>query len=276
MPQGALRFQYQEDSTDSSVTALAGMPLYLELLTVVGLSASIRRHVQVRLEDGRAWTDVEQIMSVVLLNAAGGDCVDDIEKLNADRGLCRVLTRLKAEALKELNRQERRLVVREWEREGKRAVPSATALREYLEKYHDDAQEEARKESTVKAFIPKPNRHLVGLRLVNGDLMSFMQDRSPSSTATLDIDATLIFCNKQEALATYKGGKGYQPFNVWWAEQRLIVLTELRDGNVPAGYENLRVLIEALDLLPEGVNEVWLRSDTAAKKSDYISRHTIP
>ena len=38
----------------------------------------------------------------------------------------------------------------------------------------------------------------------------------------------------------------------WWAEQGLIVHSEFRDGNVPAGYEQLRVLEEAARLLPGG------------------------
>ena len=38
--------------------------------------------------------------------------------------------------------------------------------------------------------------------------------------------------------------------------------TEFRDGNVPAGHEQLRVLKESLAMLPEGVEKVRLRSDT--------------
>jgi DDE family transposase len=43
----------------------------------------------------------------------------------------------------------------------------------------------------------------------------------------------------------------------------MIVHTEFRDGNFPAGYELLRVFKEALEYLPEGVKKVRLRSDTA-------------
>jgi hypothetical protein len=42
-----------------------------------------------------------------------------------------------------------------------------------------------------------------------------------------------------------------------------VLHTEFRDGNVPAGYEQLRVFQEALEMLPEGVRKVYLRSDTA-------------
>ena len=60
--------------------------------------------------------------------------------------------------------------------------------------------------------------------------------------ATLDQDATLSESHKEQALFCYKG---------------------FRDGTAPAGFQQLRVLKEALELLPEGVEEVCLRSDTA-------------
>jgi hypothetical protein len=31
------------------------------------------------------------------------------------------------------------------------------------------------------------------------------------------MDATLVHTQKEDALFSYKGYKGYQPFNVWWA-----------------------------------------------------------
>ncbi len=92
----------------------------------------------------------------------------------------------------------------------------------------------------------------------------------PETEATLDTDATLVDTQKEDALFSYKGYKAYQPFNVWWAEQELVLHTEFRDGNVPAGYEQLRVLKEALDMLPEGVKNVYLRSDTAGYQHDLL------
>jgi hypothetical protein len=43
-----------------------------------------------------------------------------------------------------------------------------------------------------------------------------------------------------------------------------VVFSEFRDGNVPASYENLRVLQEALASLPPGGEQVYLRTDTAS------------
>jgi hypothetical protein len=50
----------------------------------------------------------------------------------------------------------------------------------------------------------------------------------------------------------------------------VIVHTEFRDGNVPAGYEQLRVLREDLACLPEGVEDVYLRSDTAGYQHELL------
>ena len=115
-----------------------------------------------------------------------------------------------------------------------------------------------------------PNEYLQGFTQVNGDFLSFVQTNKPCTTATLDMDATLVETSKESAKFCYKGFKSYQPLNTWWAEQGLIVHTEFRDGNVPAGYEQLRVLQEALLCLPEGVEKVMLRSDTAGYQHDLL------
>jgi len=67
-----------------------------------------------------------------------------------------------------------------------------------------------------------------------------VQRQNPLKIATLDQDATLVETTKLDALYSYKGFKAYQPFNTWWSEQELVLHTEFRDGNVPAGYEQLR------------------------------------
>jgi hypothetical protein len=97
-----------------------------------------------------------------------------------------------------------------------------------------------------------------------------IQKRHCEKEATLDTDATLVETQKREALFSYDGYKAYQPLNVWWAEQALILHSEFRDGNVPAGYEQLRVFQEALEMLPGGVTKVYHRSDTAGYQHDLL------
>ena len=264
MAQGALPYKYEEEKNAAGMTALAGLPVYLDLASVLGLADHIRTHMHVR-ESHQGWTDEQVILSLVLLNIAGGDCVDDIKILEKDEGFCRLLGRVET---KGLSRQQRRAMERRWRRERHRSVPSPSALFRYLEAFHDPHEE--RKRETGKAFIPAPNQRLQGLVKVNRDLVASVQKHHREMEATLDGDATLVETQKKEALFGYKGYKAYEPFNVWWAEQKVVLHTEFRDGNVPAGYEQLRVFKEALTMLPEGVTTVYHRSDTAGYQHDLL------
>jgi len=262
MPQGVLSYKYEEEMQASGMTALAGLPVYLDLASVLGLGDHIRAHLQVKAQ---GWTDEQMILSLILLNLVGGDCVDDLKVLEKDEGFCKVLDRVET---KGLTRQQRRAQERRWRKEQHRSIPSPSAIFRYLEAFHDPDEEKKREKG--RAFIPKPNQHLSGLIKVNSDFVASVQKSHTRTDATLDMDATLVATQKEEALFSYKHYKAYQPFNVWWAEQELILHTEFRDGNVPAGYEQLRLLKEALDLLPEGVKNVYVRSDTAGYQHDLL------
>jgi hypothetical protein len=263
MAQGVLAYKYEEEKTDAGMTALAGLPVYLDLASVLGLGDHIRAHMQVRQFQG--WTDKQVILSLVLLNLAGGDSVDDIRILDKDEGFRRVLGRIET---KGLTRQQRRAQERRWRKEHHRSVPSPSAVFRYLEAFHNPDEEKKREKG--KALIPAPNQHLQGLMRVNRDLVASIQKHRPTTDATLDMDATLVETQKEDALFSYKGYKAYQPLNTYWAEQETVLHTEFRDGNVPAGYEQLRVFKEALDMLPEGVSTVYLRSDTAGYQHNLL------
>jgi hypothetical protein len=43
-----------------------------------------------------------------------------------------------------------------------------------------------------------------------------------------------------------------------WAVQEVIVADEFRDGNVPAGSGNRRVVEKALATLPDGIAKIYL------------------
>lgn len=240
------------------MTALGGLPVYLDLAHVLGLSESVDRHLKVRA-DGRGFTDSQMVMSLILLNLAGGDCVEDIRVLERDEGFCRVLRKIQTTGLK---RKDRRALERRWRKERQRTFPSPSSIFRYLEAFHEPEQEKLRRPG--EAFIPAANEHLRAFEKVTADFLAFMQRHNRQTMATLDMDATLVETNKSEALFCYKGYRAYQPFNTWWAEQGMVVHTEFRDGNVPAGFEQTRLLAEALMLLPEGVEKVRVRSDTAA------------
>ncbi len=166
-----------------------------------------------------------------------------------------------------LTRKQKRALKQRWRKERSRTFPSASAIFRYLSGFHDMGQEELRGKN--KAFIPVPNRHLRALALINRDLAGFRPAKA-EETATLEMDATLTATLKKNALFSYKGYQAYQPLNTYWYERGLILHTEFRDGNVPAGYEQLRVLKEALEYLPLWVRKVRLRSDTAGYQHDLL------
>ncbi|MBI1909014.1 MAG: IS1380 family transposase [Deltaproteobacteria bacterium] len=259
MTQGILNFQYQAEPSTTGMTGLAGLPAYLELAVASGLIDSIRRHMRVCAEQTQGWTDDQIVMSLIMLNIAGGDCVDDLRILEKDEGFARVLRRAE---LHGLLRKERREQERRWQKERKRAVPSQPPVFRYLEAFSDPVEEAKR--GVGYAFIPALNEHLQALSRVNEDLLRFAQRRSPQREATLEQDASLVETYKRDALFSYQGYKAYQPLTTRWAEQDMIVHSEFRDGNVPAGFGNLRVLQQTLAALPDGVVKVYYRSDTAS------------
>jgi hypothetical protein len=258
-----LPFQYESEAGEAGLTGLAGLPLYLELWRAAGLEEAVARHVAVSGAQG--WSDRQMVSALVLLNLAGGDGLDDLDRLEADGGLGRLVRSAEAYGR---SRPERRAEARRWRRQRSRALPSPHAAGRWLAGFHD-AGEEARREAG-RAFIPAASAGVAGLWRVNGELLRAVQAQRPATQATLDMDATLIETHKREALYCYKRFKAYQPLNTWWAEQGLIVHSEFRDGNVPAGHEQLRVLEAAARLLPEGVTKLCLRSDTAAYQQDLL------
>ena len=264
MSQGVLPFKYEKEKQKSDMTGFGGLPLYLDLAHVMGLSQSVDKQLGVRT-NSQGWSDSEVVMSLILLNLSGGECVEDLNRLESDDGFCRILDRTQMHGM---SRRQRRVLARRWRKEKRRSVPSPSSVFRYLSSFHDPEQEELRERG--KAFIPVFSEHLQGFSKVNGEFLTFLQRRRPEKIATLDMDATLVETNKSEALFCYKGFKSYQPLNTWWAEQGVIAHTEFRDGNVPAGFDQLRVLTEALECLPEGIETVRLRSDTAGYQHNLL------
>ncbi len=253
----------EADPSAAVTTAHAGLLPYLELLCVSGLLRHIDRAV--RLHGQQGWLTRQIIQSLVLLNLLGGESVTDIDTLEADAGLC-ALARL-AEVY-DFTRQEQRALAHRFRGERTRTFPAATQLYTFLEQCHDATEEKQRPEEG--AFIPAPLPALTALQTVNDHLIAWLQARHPRTTATLDVDATLAETAIQTARFCYKGYRAYQPLNVFWAEQQVVVHSEFRDGNVPAGFQLRRVLEESLTHLPEGVQTVYVRSDSAAYQTEVL------
>jgi hypothetical protein len=264
MAQGVLGFQYQAESSASGVTALGGLGVYLDLIKTSGLVLAIRNHV--RVAGGQGWLDVQMILAVMFLNLTGGDSLEDIERLEQDSGFAQLMRETERSLL---SRCERRLLKTRWRKARTRTLPSPSSLADWLARFHDEAAEARREAGT--AFIPEMNEQLRSLWRVNQALLAFLQTHRRSRVATLDMDATLVETHKRQALFCYKGFKAYQPLNCWWAEQGVMLHSEFRDGNVPAGHRQLRVLKDCLaQAEAAGVEKVYLRSDTAGYQQELL------
>src|SRR3972149_3116174 len=99
MTHGVLSFQYEEERLESGATSLSGLPVYLDFAHVAGLRESIHRHVRVR-EGTQGWTDEQLIVSLMLLNLAGGECVDDLRILEGEGGFCRGMGRVEMQGMR--------------------------------------------------------------------------------------------------------------------------------------------------------------------------------
>src|SRR5579862_3998203 len=98
-----LGIKIEEDKHYSTVTSYAGLLGHFEFWRHLGMPEIIDQSV--RICGSQGWRDRDIIEALVMLNSAGGECVTDIEKLEADRGLCEVFSRCQVSGL---NRQERR------------------------------------------------------------------------------------------------------------------------------------------------------------------------
>ena len=231
----ALRFQVQVVETPDAVTGHAGVALLIEAFRSLGLPRAVKRYVRLKRRE-RGYSEATCIETLVALFAAGGDCLDDVRVLSADRGLTQL-----------------------W---GRSAIPSAETLRAFLNRFHNEESVAARVPHT--AFVPAESLGLVGLGAIQRELLAAVQKRSPVKRATLDVDATVIASEKREALPVYDGGRGYQPLQVWWPEQGLWVRSEFRDGNVGAQTGVREIVRESIATLRAmGVTEFAVRSDTA-------------
>ena len=238
-----LLFEIDPEPITETLTAWGGVPLAVQAFRSLGLPASIERHVHIKQRE-RGYDEATMVESFVVLNALGGECLDDFQHLREDAGL------------KEMLGHE---------------IPSPEAARQFLYQFHGAEKiEEAkqRREPDQIAYIPEENDGLAGLGEVNRELVRELGKRCPEQRiATLDQDATIIESRKREALYTYEGGRGYQPMLVVWAEMDVVLADEFRDGNVPAMMAPLAVAKRAFAAAPDTVETFYYRGDSASHET---------
>ncbi|MCC7174296.1 MAG: IS1380 family transposase [Bryobacterales bacterium] len=237
--EGELPFEYDfEHPAEEVLTAYAGVPLLVRAIRSFHVPDSVQRHLHLKQRQ-RGFDEATYVESFLVLNALGGECLEDFERLREDQGLVEMLGH---------------------------ELPSPEAARKFLYAFHEEERiEQAQAELPVGqvSYIPSESETLRALAQVNQELVQEIGRRSAEQKiATVDLDATLIESYKREAKPTYAGGKGYQPLLALWAEMDLALADEFRDGNVPAHVEPLATTRRAFAALPESVVEYYFGGDS--------------
>jgi len=231
-----------------ATSAHAGLLSVSRVQRSLGVPALVAANLRLRKRQ-RGFSEAQLIESISLLQALGGECPEDMHLLAGDECLARGLGY---------------------------TPPKATAVREFLERFHDPDLEKQRPARAVqKSFIFPSSRPVSGLQEVQSGLVRriaklYEKQGQAQRTATVDQDATIIESHKQAAYCHYEEGRGYQPMVAVWAEADLVLADEFRDGNVPAKQAPLTCAKLAFAALPDTVTQRYFRGDSACHENELL------
>ena len=123
MAQGVLPFHYEQEAREDGITARAGLGVFLDLFQACGFREFSERVLPSR-GGSQGFTDFQLLSSLILLNLGGGECVDDVDVLEGDSGLCRLFRKAEAHGL---SRRKRRELSGRFRRGRERTFASASA-----------------------------------------------------------------------------------------------------------------------------------------------------
>ena len=239
---------YIDNKVDpSAVTNYGGLFPYLDLMLLSDLPNLVNESLPKWRENG--WWHSDHIGALLALNLTGGDCIEDVDKLEGDPGISLYMGQI----ARVVGAKKRR-----FSRGGDRDVPSVTSIREWTEQFHN--AEEDKKRGYGQAFVPEANEALTKLGGVNREFVArgwklYKRSGRPEVTkATVEVDATFMQTQKRDALRCYKKFEAYSGLTVRWDEMGFAIWDEFRDGNVPPGYRNLEALTESISYLNQ---ETW-------------------
>ena len=106
---GEFPFQIDAEPLVEAVTALGAVPLLARAIRSLDVPGSVGRHLRIKQRE-RGFDEATYIESFLVLNAVGGDCLEDFDELREDADLAEMLGH---------------------------EVPSAEAARKFLYQFHD-------------------------------------------------------------------------------------------------------------------------------------------
>lgn len=234
---------------EETASSHAGLLATSRVFRALKLPDSIAANLPLKSRN-RGFSESQFVETVVLLQTVGGDCLEDLSLLHGDSCLEKGLGY---------------------------SLPKTNTVRDFLNLFHEDDLEALRpKREDQKSYILPPSKGIQGLQRVQETLVGrvaklYADQHRSLSTATIDMDATIVESRKESCLAHYEGGKGYQPIVALWSEADLIVADQFRDGNVPAKQDPLTCAQAAFSALPRSVQKRFFRGDSACHEKDLLA-----
>ncbi len=161
--------------SSSKLTSFGGIPLVIEMYRSLGLQKVVETSLSLKQQ---GWQESSILESLIGLQVAGGECMEDIEDFAEDEvsGLL-----------------------------GYSTLPSSSSVRRFMHLYDEGVSE---KRELGSAFVPDENKALQGLNEVNRHLVKRLLDYLHPRWITIDVDASVVFSEKASCLTTYNGTGG--------------------------------------------------------------------
>ena len=128
--EGEFLFELDPEPLQEAMPAYGGIPVFLRAVRSLDVGGRANRHLQLKQRQ-RGFDEGSYVESFLVLNALGGECLDDFGRLREDEGLPQMLGH---------------------------EVPSPEAARKFLYQFHDEQKmEQAQRELAARyyrGFIP--------------------------------------------------------------------------------------------------------------------------
>src|SRR2546427_12084577 len=103
---GEFLFEIDAEPLEECLTALGGIPLLVRAVRSLDVPGSVERHLRLKQRE-RGFDEATYVESFLVLNAVGGDCLEDFDQLREDAVLAEMLSHAvsRAEAVRECRYQ---------------------------------------------------------------------------------------------------------------------------------------------------------------------------
>ena len=171
------------ETKENHLSSFGGVPLFMEFLKGVGFDRVVTSLFQPKSNQG--YHPLHHILSTILINVTGGESVADVNDLEMDSGIKRVL--------KKFEKLYIGLKGRIFTKERNRRFPSESAIFRFLDKFNSPNEEKERQttEKGTSKILPV-NEEFKNLVSINNEIIKIAQEIDPKKEATLDINGIHI------------------------------------------------------------------------------------